>query len=230
MSCVITGRTVFPIASGSLTALGNKKIIIVPSRDDFEYSLDSGTTWQPWEGDPNLAATYPGGVAATSNTSGDWGFTLPWTDSTSEVRLPGGAPLPDLMWNIIDPNPTSGVRTIYGATKQAVVGATKTTKQLITLASPDTWQVGSVTYRAVPVGPRRYKTVAFTSAGTSAALTFPDMGTAGWRFGHGIESDDATRTYAAIVDTATKTNTSGTIHLSDVPPAGKTVYVHVEIY
>ncbi len=230
MSCIVTGRVVVAASAGTSTPLSGKKIIITPSRDDFEYSLDSGTTWQPWEGDPNLAGTYPGGVAATTNGTGDWGFTLPWTDSVTEVRLPGGAPVPGLLWNIIDPNPVKGVRVIYGATKQAVVGATKSTKQLITLASPDTWQVGSVTYQATPVGTRRYVTVPFTSASPTASIIMPDYGSATWRLNFGFESDDAAKTYAAILDRATKTSTGGSLRLSDVPPAGKTVWVYVEVY
>jgi hypothetical protein len=230
MSCIVTGRVVVAAASGTASPLSGKKIIVVPSRDDFEFSLDSGTTWQPWEGDPNLAGTYPGGVAALTNVTGDWGFTLPWTDSTSEVRLPGGAPVPSLLWNIIDPNPVKGVRVIYGATKQAVVSMTKSTKQLITLAAPDTWQVGSVTYQAVPVGTRRYVTVPFTSASATASITMPDFGSSTWRCNFGIETDDATRTYAVVLDRASKTSTSATLRLSDIPPAGKTVWVDVEVY
>jgi hypothetical protein len=192
--------------------------------------VDSGTTWQPWEGDPNLRATYPGGVQTLSNQTGDWGFTLPWTDSSSEIQLPGGGPLPGLLWNIIDPNPTTGVRVIYGATPQSIVGATKTTKQLISLAAPSTWQVGSVAYFATPIGQRRYVTVVFTSSNTTAALVFPAMATASWRCAFGCSSDDTTKTYAAIVDSTTKTETGATIHLSDVPPSGKTVWVDVEVY
>lgn len=234
MSCNISGRVVLATSAGTtpgLPGLPSRQVYLRPSRTDFQYSFDSGTTWQSWEGDPNLAATYPGAIAATPDLSGNWGFTVPWTDSSSEVQLPGGAPVPGLLWNIIDPNPATGLVVYYGATKQMVVSTAKTIKELIALGSPDTWQVGSVTYTAVPVGPRRYVSVSFTSSSATASVVFPDIGSASWKFGCGVESDDASPTsYVPKVDTATKTSTGGTIYLSDLPPAGKTVLVHIEAY
>lgn len=231
MSVNISGRVVVATSAGGTPARPNSVIYLIPSRTDFQFSLDGGTTWQSWEGDPNLASKYPGAIAATPNGSGDWGFSVPWTDSTSEVQLPGGAPVPGLLWNLVDPNPATGSIVYYGATPQSAVGSSKTVKELISLASPDTWQVGSVTYAAVPVGPRRYVTVPFTSSSAVASIVMPDIGSASWKFAYGVESDDAGDTfYIPKVDTASKTSTSGTIRLSDLPPAGKTVLVHVEVY
>ncbi len=231
MSCNISGIVAVAQPSGVLSGLVGKRVYLRPSRTDFQFSLDGGVTWQNWQGDPDLAGTYPGAISALTNGSGAWGFAVPWTDSASETRLPGGAPVPGLLWNIIDPNPTAGTIVYYGATPQAVVGAAKNIMELTTLPQPDTWAVGSVTYSAVPVGPRRVVTVPFTSASQSASIVFPDIGSAAWKFAWGVESDDATAAfYAPLVDTASKTNTSGAIRLSDLPPVGKTVLVHVEIY
>lgn len=230
MSVIITGRVVVATNAGLLEAVPSRYVYLRPSRSDFQFSLD-GVTWQNWQGDPDLAGTYPGAISALTNGSGAWGFAVPWTDSASETRLPGGAPVPGLLWNIIDPNPTAGTIVYYGATPQAVVGAAKNIMELTTLPQPDTWAVGSVTYSAVPIGSRRYVTVPFTSASQSASLVFADMGTTAWKFSYGVESDDVSATfYLPQVDTASKTSTAGTIRISDVPPVGKTVLVHVEIY
>jgi len=231
MSVVISGRVAVVQSAGGFTPLANKFVYLRPSRTDIQVSLDSGTTWQNWQGDPDLETTYPGAIAAKTDGSGDWSFVVPWTDDPTETQLPGGAPVPGLLWNIIDPNPATGNIVYVGATPASVVGSTKNIMELTTLSSPDTWQVGSVTYSAVPVGPRRFVSVPFTSASAVASIVFPDIGSAAWKFGHGIESDDTGPTfYQAKVDSTSKTNTTGTIRLSDLPPAGKTVLVHVEVY
>ena len=238
MSCAISGRVVVAANTGTLTANPNRYVYLRPSRVDFQFSLDSGTTWQNWQGDPDLETTYPGAIKALCDGSGNWTFAVPWTDDTNETQLPGGAPVPDLLWNIIDPNPTTGVIVYYGATPSAVVAANKTIQELCALPAPDTWQVGSVTYTAVPAGTRRYVTVAFTSASRVAALVFPSVNSAAWKFAVGIESDDTPDDpeegddafYLVKVDTATKTDTGATVRLSDLPPVGKTVLAHIEVY
>lgn len=231
MSVNISGRVALATSAGMVSGLGNKHVYLRPSRTDFQYSLNGGTTWQSWQGDPDLQGTYPGAISALTDPSGTWAFTVPWTDDPAETQLPGGAPAPALLWNVIDPNPATGPIVYYGATPSAVVGAMKSVMELTTLPQPDTWRVGSVTYAAVPVGPRRFVTVPFTSASQVASIVFPDIETAGWKFGWGVESDDEGEVfYAPKVDTGSKTNTSATIRLSDVPPLGKTVLVHVEVY
>lgn len=238
MSCAISGRVVVVTNTGTLTANPNRYVYLRPSRTDIQVSYDSGVTWQNWQGDPNLEATYPGAIQALCNGTGDWTFTIPWTDDISETQLPGGAPVPDLLWNIIDPNPTTGPIVYYGATPSAVVGANKTIQELCALPSPDTWQVGSVTYTAVPSGTRRYASVAFTSASRVAAVVFPTIGTTAWKFAVGIESDDTPDNpeqgddvfYLVKLDTASKTDTGATVRISDLPPVGKTVLAHIEVY
>jgi len=231
MSVNISGRVALALAGGLVPGLANKQVFLRPSRTDFQYSLDGGTTWQSWQGDPDLAATWPGAIAGLTDSQGTWAFTVPWTDDPAETQLPGGAPVPGLLWNVIDPNPSTGPLVYFGPTRELVVGAAKNIMELTTLPEPDTWQVGSVTYSAVPVGPRRFVTVPFTSASAAASIVMPDIGSASWKFGTGIESDDDSDTFYEVkVDTASKTNTSGTIRISDLPPVGKTVLCHVEVY
>jgi len=83
----------------------------------------------------------------------------------------------------------------------------------------------------LPAGPRRYVTLAFTSVtGPQASLSMYDIGTSSWKYESGISSDDPTKTYTLILDTGSKTPTAGTFYLSDIPPAGKTVYADIEVY
>jgi len=224
MSVVISGKVTTATSAGTVTGQNLKSVYLKPSRTDFQFSLDLGVTWETWEGDPNLANTYPGAIAATTDVNGNYSFTVPWTDDPNETRLPGGALVPDLFWNIIDPNPTSGTIAFWGKTDTAIVGAAKTIKELITLALPDTWQVGSVAYAATPYADERFGAVSFTSSSTTGALTFPSIGTSDWSFSHGIESDD-TNQYTVRVNTASKTDTGCTLELSDLPDVGKTVKV-----
>jgi hypothetical protein len=233
MSVVISGRVVTAIANGTVLGQANLFVYLRPSRTDFQFSLDGGVTWQSWEGDPNLSTTRPGAIKATTNGTGDWSFTVPWTDSAIETRLPGGAPLPDLFWIISDPNGNAGEINYFGKTPQAVVGASKTIKDLITLASPDTWAVGAVNYAAVPAGERRRGRVAFTALGpATASVSFPTIGTSGWRVAMGVSSDDTTveKTYFATLDEGSKTDVGCSVRISELPPAGKTVYVDIEVY
>jgi hypothetical protein len=139
--------------------------------------------------------------------------------------MPGGASVPDLRWNIIDPNPTSGPLVYHGRTNAAVVAATKTLKELITLPSPDTWQVDNVSYAAAASATERYGTATFTSAGVEGSIVFPTLGTTSWTFAYGVESDDG-KQYTVILDSTNKTDTGAPIALSDLPAVGKTVRVH----
>lgn len=228
MSVVISGKVVTATSAGSTTPQAQRQVYLKPSRGDFQFSYDGGTTWQTWEGDPDLTLTYPGAIAATTDINGNFSFTVPWTDDPTETQLPGGAPVPDLLWNIIDPNPSSGALVFYGSTPSAVVGASKTLQELISLASPDTWQVGPVAYTLYPAGNERFGSVTFTSASTTAAITFPTLNTTAWSFTTGIESDDGEQ-YTVMLDTASKTDTGATLKLSDVPDVGKTVIVHLHV-
>lgn len=230
MGVTISGRIELLKPNHSLQAPSPpKSVYLIPSRTDFQFSIDSGTTWQNWQGDPNLASTYPGGIQVTAALDGTWSVALPWTDDPTECQLPVASPTPALKWNIIDPNPTTGRLVFTGETPAAIVGSTKTIQQLTALAPPNTWTVSGVTYRAVPIGPRRFQTLSFTTS-SIAALSMDDIGTNDWKFGYGIESDAPSSNYTLTLDTASKTSTAGSFYLSDVPPAGKTVKVHIEVY
>lgn len=226
MPVTISGRVVTATANGSVTGQNLKKVYLQPSRTDFEFL--SGGIWQPWEADPNLGATYPGAIAATTNTSGDWSLSVPYTDT--EIQFSLNSPEPPLVWSIADPNPATGPIVYFGKTPSAIMAMAKTTKQLIALAAPDTWNIGSAAYVLYPDGDRRYGTVAFTVS-TTAALVFPTVGTTTWRFIHGVESDEdaPAQQYTFRVDRTSKSDIGATCYLSDIPPPGKTVYVHVEV-
>lgn len=226
MSCVISGKVATATSAGSVTGQNAKSVYLQPSRTDFQFTNDGGTTWFTWEGDPDLSESYPGAIAATTDVNGNYSFTVPYTDT--ECVLPTGAPSPDLYWNIIDPNPTSGLLVFWGKTDSAVVGAAKTVKQLIALASPDDWQVGSVAFTAEPEGQERYGTVSFTSAGVAGAISFPSLNTTEWTFTVGIESDDG-KQYTINLDTGTKTDTGASVTLSDLPDVGSTVLAHFHV-
>lgn len=232
MSCTISGRVALDTGPGTLTGLTNKTVLLRPSRTDFQYSLDSGTTWQNWQGDP-AQTRYPGSIATTTTGTGAWSFKVPWTDNANEIALPADSTLPPLTWQIIDPNPVQGAMFYTGATPELIVGAAKTIKDLTTLASPDTWSVSGTGagFGTLPAGPRRYVTLAFTAVtGPQAGLTMYDIGTANWKYDAGISSDDPTKSYTLILDTTSKTPTAGTFYLSDIPPIGKTVYADIEVY
>ncbi len=224
----ISGRVERLQSNNALAAIPAKKVYLLPSRTDFQFSIDGGTTWQNWQGDIALLSTYPGAISATTNATGDWSFTVPWTDDATEFQLPLASPTPALKWNIIDPNPSTGI-IVYAGETPTSDGTAATIQELTALPDPDTWTVSSVTYRAVPVGPRRFVTIEFTSV-TVAALSMDNIGTSDWKFGHGIETDDTVSKYSVTLDTASKTATAGTFYLSDVPPAGKTVKAHIEAY
>jgi len=231
MSCIVSGKVVTATAAGSTTAQDGKFVYLLPSRTDFQYSQDGGTTWQAWEGDPDLSGGLAGAIKATTNSTGDWSLTLPFTDDPTEIQLPVGASSPALYWNIIDPNPATGTVYYKGQTPATVVGAAATIKDLIALPSPDTWTVTGVAFSGYPVGNRRYAVATFTSPSNVAAVTFADIGTAAWRFNYGIETNDSGGTfYSVTVDSALKTSAGGTVYLSDVPPAGVTVTVPIEVY
>lgn len=226
MSCVISGKVVTATSTGNVTGQNQKQVYLKPSRTNFQFTTDGGTTWYTWEGDPDLSEQYPGAIAATTDVSGNYSFTVPYTDT--ECASPTGAPVPDLVWNIIDPNPTAGTLVFWGKTDSAVVGASKTIKELITLPSPDDWQVGAVTYDAVPAADERFAAVTFTSASTSGALSFVSLNQTTWSFTYGVESDDG-RQYTINLDSATKTDTGASVTLSDLPAVGKTVIVHFHV-
>jgi hypothetical protein len=228
MSVVISGKVAIATSAGTVTGRNDRIVVLQPSRDDFQVSYDGGTTFQTWEGDPDIATDYPGGIAATTDVNGNYSFTVPWTDDPTEILLPGGSASPPLKWNITDPNPTAGTLVFTGATPTAVVGATKSIAELITLPSPDTWTVSGTASFGLPVADERYISVGFTSVSTAGALTFPSLGTASWSFTYGVESDDNNQ-YTCRVDTTNKTDTGAPVLLSDLPPAGKTVIVHFHV-
>jgi hypothetical protein len=224
----ISGKVLLYDAAGTEIPFESPPTVYLqPSRTNFFYTTDGGTTWIPWQGDPVLKETHPGAIAKVCNSSGDWTFTIPWTDT----ECVSGTPNPPLLWNIIDPNPATGTVVYTGPTPASIVGAASTLKDLITLAAPSTWQVSGEAYTGYPVGDRRVTTVSFTAASSTltAGATWPAMAAATWKANLGIRTDDTSgASYTAQVDDTTRTTTGCNIVLSGLPPAGATVYVDIE--
>lgn len=227
MSCLISGYTQLTDSSlGVVAWTAQKYVYLQPSRDDFEY-LDASGNWKSWVGDPDITA-YKGAIKAAVNMStGAWAFTVPWSDNEVKFSLLSSAP--SLVWNIIDPNITGGTKVYYGPTLQAIVGGSKTLKELLLLASPDTWTATAANYTGYPNGPRRQVSVTFNAGVSAQTASWPTIGYSTWRFSHGIRTDD-TNTYAVKVDKGSETDTGCTLTLSQAPPVGKSVQVDLEIW
>lgn len=228
MSVDISGKVLLYEPDGSEIPFETPPTVYLqPSRTNFFYTTDGGTTWTPWQGDPVLKDAYPGAIAKVCNGSGDWTFTVPWTDT----ECVSTAPNPPLLWNIIDPNPATGAIVYTGATPASVVGATSTLKDLITLAAPTTWKMSGEAYVGYPVADRRMATAAFTSASSTltAGVSWPPMSAPTWKANIGIRTDDTSgASYTAQIDETTKTASGCSIVLSGLPPVGTTVYVDIE--
>lgn len=228
MPCNVSGTVALYLAGGTLdpTAYEDAVVYLQPTRTDFQVLV--GSDWVAWEGDPDLETTYPGAISATVNGSGNFTFAVPYTDT--ECALPTSSASPELEWQIIDPNPQSGVIYYRGKTEFAVVGASKTIKELITLASPDDWVVSGTAYNGYPTGTERFSTAAFTSSSTATTVSFPSIGTASWKHAIGVETNDPTGVYKVTIDLSTKTDIGASITVDPPVPLGYTVYAYVRAY
>lgn len=221
MPCTISGKLTYLDSAGTAQPLSGKKLYLVPSRTDFTFTPDGGTTWLPWQKNEDLPTAYQNGVEATTNGSGAWSFVVPFTDT--EVALPGGAPAPALFWNIIDAN--TG-KVYYGATPSATVSTTKTLKELLALGSPNTWQIAGATQIALPAGTAYKYSGSFTDASDELPIAFAvAAASTDYSITHGLETDDAATkdVYAVGVKQGSRTTTGFTLKLSQKPPTGKTV-------
>lgn len=228
MPCNVSGFVAKYLASGTLntTVYDNAVVYLQPSRTDFQVLV--GSDWVAWEGDPDLEQTYPGAISATVNGSGQWTFAVPYTDT--ECVLPTSAPSPALEWQIIDPNPQSGVVYYRGKTDFAVVGASQTIKDLISLPSPNYWTVSGTAYNGYPVGTERLTTVTFPASTSSASASWASIGGTGWKAVFGISSDDTANNYTCTLDETTKTDVGVTVRIDPAPPVGKSVSVDMRVY
>jgi hypothetical protein len=221
MPCTISGKLTYLDSAGAAQPLSGKKLYLVPSRTDFTFTPDGGTTWLPWQKNEDLPTAYQNGVEATTNGTGAWSFVVPFTDT--EIALPGGAPSPSLFWNIIDAN--TG-KVYYGPTPSATVSTAKTLKELLALGSPNTWQIAGSTQIALPTG-RAYKYSGnFTDASDELPIAFATpASTTDYEVLPGIETDDTTgkQVYSVNVKQGSRTVNGFTLKLSQTPPSGKTV-------
>jgi hypothetical protein len=226
MPCVISGKVGIISPTGTFVPTNGAPVYLQPSRNDFQWTNDAGATWFTWEGDPNLKTTYPGAIQTTTNSTGDFSFSVPFSDT--EVAFSGLAPTPALVWNIIDPNGPAGVKVFYGPTLAAIVAASKTLKQLLGLALPNTWQVATTAFTGYPLGLRRSGAVTFTSSSDTATATWPDIGTAAWKMSWSIHTDDS-QPFAPSITKGSETNTGCSIVISALPAAGKSVVLDYEV-
>lgn len=205
-----------------------KYIILQPSRDDFLFNRGASGTWLSWEGDPDLLATYPGGIQVPINMStGAWSASVPFSDTECQFVGAVGPGVPALKWNIIDENVVSGEKVYYGETLAADMGATKTLRELLNLGTP--WQIASTSYTGYPYGTERITSVAFAAGVSSAAATWASIGTNAWRcLGMSLRTDDTGITGAKIL-TGSETDVGCTVELSAAPAAGKTAQVDLVV-
>jgi len=228
MPCTISGVSIAVDSSSTVVAWTEEKFVYLqPSRDDFLFNRNASGTWVAWEGDPDLVDTYPGAIAVAVNQStGAWSVTVPFSDTECQFVGAVGPGVPPLYWNIIDPNPTSGVKVYYGQTLSAIVTATNTLRGLLNLGSPNTWQIASTSFILYPYGTERIGSVTFAAGVGSAAVSFTDIGTSSWRFTHGIESTD-TGSATFRIDPTTKTATGATCYLSTPPATATSTVVYL---
>jgi hypothetical protein len=230
MPCTISGTSIRVDSTGAVVAWTGaaRYVYLKPSRDDFLFNRAAGGTYIPWTGDSELIDTeYEGGIRAAVNAStGGWSFSVPFSDT--EIQLVGatGPGTPALQWNILDPNVSTGLKVYYGPTLSATVSTSKTMQELLALSSPNTWQIASSSYILYPYGTERIGSVSFAAGVASASVSFADVGTTGWRFTCGLETDDSGVT-GVVIDSASKSSTGATLSLSAAPAAGKSATVHM---
>jgi hypothetical protein len=229
MPCVVTGVSA-PVdnALAVVAWTVQKYVYLQPSRQDFHFTADAGTTWRSWQGDPALDGTaYEGAIKASVNLStGAWSFSVPFTDT--EVYFSGGAGpgTPALKWNIRDPNFATGEQVYTGPALAAIMSTDKTMQALLALASPNTWTVGGTTYFGTPEGKRRFVTVGFTPSSNTQAASWTDIGTAAWVATGSLRSTDDGVTAWRIVS-GSESATGCTLELSGTLAATKTATINL---
>lgn len=226
MPCNVTGALKTALPTGSQTPVVGAKLWLVPSRTDFFWTPDSGTTWLPFRPLAGLVGAPPNVFAETKTAlDGSFGFAVPYTDD--DVHLPAGAPSPALVWSIVD----SGGKVYTGPLLSGTVGTDKTLDQLTQLGAPNTWAVAGAATVALPQNQNQLASVTFTDAGDEHAVTFssafPDLS---YRMLSGAYTDDTSSktVYAVAIKAGSKTTTGCILKLSAVPPTGANVQVDVE--
>jgi hypothetical protein len=218
--CTVTGIVATLDSAGAAQVIQGAKVYLTPSRTDFVWTPDGGTTWYPWYKNENLPTAYQFGVEATTNGSGVFSFKIPFSDT--EVLFPVGATTPALIWNITIP--VTG-QVFYGPTLAAIVGASKTIKELTQLADPNTWRAATSQYTGYPYGIERMASVTF-NAGQSSLGVGPwlDLGTTVWYAFGSLRTDDTGITGWKVVK-GSESTTGCTIELTSAPATGKTARV-----
>lgn len=221
MPCTVTGKITTIDATGTPTGISGAKVYLVPSRTDFTWTPDGGTSWYPWQKNTTLPTAYQYGVEATTNGSGAFSLVVPFSDT--EVHVPVSAAAPALFWNIIDPN--TG-KVYYGPTLAATVSTAKTLDALTQIASPNDWKISGAAQVALPVGNAYKYSGNFTDASDELAIPFAvPAETTDYEVLCGLETDNdaAKQVYSVNVKQGSRALEGFTLKLSQTPPSGKTV-------
>lgn len=227
MPGTLSGTSIEVDSTGAVVAWTTQKYVYLkPTRDDFLFNRAASGSWIPWVGDPDLdGGAYDGAIAAAVNLStGGWSLTVPYSDTEIQLSGAAGPGTPALNWQIIDPNVTSGLKVYSGPTLAAVIGASKTLRELLALAAPDTWTIHSASFTGYPYGTERLASVSFAAGVSSAAATWADIGSSTWKTTGSLRTDDTGITGWKIL-TGSETATGCTVELSAAPGSGKTARV-----
>lgn len=208
-------------ATGTKQPNAGNKWYAIPSRTDI--SLLSGSDWIQLSKNEDLPTAYQYGFEAEA-AEGTGQFSLPLWFTDTEIDVPNAATLPAVVWNIIQ---ASTGKVFFGPLPSTLGAGPFTLKQLLSLASPDTWQVGGALVQAVTAFETVRGSVAITNGdGDEKAVNFlPPLSTANYIVTFGCETDSAFATYQPNVKDGTRTADGFTIKMAGVVPSGKTVEV-----
>ena len=211
-----------PLATSSYTAA---------IRTDIQVSLDRWERPAELAGDPDLETTYPGAIAAKTDGSGDWSLSCPGQMTPRRRSSRVAHPCLVSCGTSSIRNPATGKIVYVGATPASRGGQHQNIMELTTLFARHLaggqrhlqrhcrWgRVASYRCRS----PRR----ALRPASSFRISAAP-------RGSSGTALNQTTRAQLSIRPTssaAARPTRTGRIRLSDLPPAGKTVLVHVEVY
>jgi len=197
--------------SGVWQPHASKKLYLKPSRNDI-FVL-RGAVWVPWEGHPDNDVGYKDAIQVTTNLSGVATFTdVPYTDS--EIQLPldsaGAEQVPAPVWLIIDPNAQGGTKVYYGPLPSSLGAAAVTPKDLITLPSPNTWQIQGTVFNLYPQGNEQMGDVTLAPGAEEAVVNFNPPFTVIPRIFFGTRADKS----GAVIVPGIKQDASGVKQLT----------------
>lgn len=199
-------------STGAFQPLQGKAVYLRPSRSDIHIKRSS--TWYPWEGNPDGDAGYKDCVKAVTNGSGIATFAnVPFTDTEcyrpiDPATAAQGAP--PVKWLVIDPNAQSGVKVYSGPLPSTLPNPSYSTKDLVALASPDTWSLSGTAWASYPEGRAQVGEVSLSSSSDEATITFSHAFTTLPRMIFGSCADEN----GSVIAVGVKQDGTGTLLLS----------------